>query len=167
MTLYDLFFIALVAVLAFVGFMRGGIRSLIDTIAFFLAFFLAVISNGFLRNTFHLDTITGYVGSIILFIAILLVVRYMGHALSDSIHKQKALGTFDRVLGGGLGILMSFLILGLFHLAFSLVTPIDRQPSWFRDAKVYPLSVRSAKAIQALLPQGTGLADKVAPAVEN
>ena len=167
MTLYDLFFFALLAVLGFVGVMRGGVRSLIDLIAFFLAFFAAVLSMGFMRRTFHLDVVAGYVAAVIVFIAVMLIVRYLGHALSDKIHKQQALGIFDRVLGAGLGILMSVLILGLFHLAFSLVTPIDRQPSWFRDAKVYPLSVRAAKAIQAFLPKGAGLADKVAPAVDN
>ncbi|MEI9905681.1 MAG: CvpA family protein [Asticcacaulis sp.] len=167
MTLYDLIFLAMLAVLGFTGVMRGGIRSLIDLVAFFLAFFVAAISMGFMRQSFHLDIVTGYVAAVIVFVAILLIVRYLGHSLSDAIHKQKALGIFDRILGGALGILASLFILGLFHLAFSLVTPIDRQPSWFREAKVYPLSVRSAKAIQALLPQGTGLADKVAPAVEN
>ncbi len=147
MTLYDLIFLAMLAVLGFTGVMRGGIRSLIDLVAFFLAFFIAVMSVGFLRGAFHLDTLTGYIAGIVVFIAVLLIVRSMGHALSDAIHKQKALGIFDRILGAALGILASLFILGLFHLAFSLVTPIDRQPSWFREAKVYPLSVRSAKAI--------------------
>lgn len=167
MQLYDLIFLALVAVLGFVGVMRGGIRSLIDVVAFFFAIFMSAVSIGFLRRTFHLDVLTGYIGAVVVFIVVMVVVRYLGHVLSDKIHKQRALGTFDRVLGGGLGILMALLILGVFHLLFSAVTPIDRQPEWFRAAKVYPLSARSAKTIQALLPKSTGLADKVAPQVES
>ena len=167
MTLYDLIFLAMLAVLGFTGVMRGGIRSLIDLVAFFLAFFIAAISMGFMRTSFHLDTVTGYVAAIIVFVAVLLIVRYMGHNLSDAIHKQKALGIFDRVLGGVLGILASLFILGVFHLIFCAVTPTEHRPNWFTQAKVYALSKRSAQTIQAFLPQGTGMADKVAPAVEN
>lgn len=161
MTLYDLIFLAILAVLGFTGVMRGGIRSLIDLVAFFLAFFIAAIGMGFLRNAFHLDVLTGYIAAVIVFVAILLIVRYLGHSLSDAIHKQKALGIFDRVLGGALGILASCFILGVFHLIFCAVTPMDRRPAMFVDAKVYPLSKRSAEIIQALLPQGTGMAEKV------
>ncbi len=167
MTLYDLIFLAMVAVLGFTGIMRGGVRSLIDLIAFFLAVFISAISMGFMRSAFHLDTLTGYVAAVIVFVAVLLIVRYMGHALSDKIHKQKALGAFDRVLGGALGIVAALFILGVFHLIFCAVTPTEHRPNWFTQAKIYPMSKVSARTIQSLLPQGTGMADKVAPAVEN
>ena len=54
------------------------------------------------------------------------------------------------------------MVLGLFHLIFSAVTPIERQPHWFRAAKVYPLSVKCAQIIQAFIPAGAGMANKVA-----
>jgi membrane protein required for colicin V production len=47
-------------------------------------------------------------------------------------------------------------------LLFSLVMPIQQQPHWFRAAKVYPLSVKCAQVIQAFIPAGLGVADKVA-----
>ena len=88
-------------------------------------------------------------------------VRYLGHALSEKVQKQTALNTFDRVLGFAIGIFRTLVVLGVFHLIFSAVTPIDRQPHWFKDAKIHGLSVRCAQVIQAFIPAGTGVANKV------
>jgi membrane protein required for colicin V production len=165
MTLYDLIFFALLAISCFAGVMRGGTRELVNLVSFFLALFVSVISKGFLSKTFHLDNITGYVAAFVMFVVVYLALRYLGHALSEKIQKQKALNVFDRVLGFAIGIFRTLVVLGVFHLIFSAVTPIDRQPGWFLNAKIYPLSVKCAKTIQAFLPKGRGVADKMAPEV--
>lgn len=159
---YDLLFLGLLAISCFAGFVRGGTKELVNLISFFLALFLAVVSRGFMVTAFHLDTITGYVAAFILFLAIYFGVRYLGHALSEKIQQQKALNVFDRVLGVAIGIFRTLVVLGVFHLIFSAVTPIDRQPHWFKDAKIHALGVRCAKLIQAFIPAGTGAATKVA-----
>jgi membrane protein required for colicin V production len=158
---YDFIFLALLAVSCFAGFVRGGTKELVNLISFFLALFIAIVSKGFITRAFHLDTITGYMAAFIVFLIVYFGVRYLGHALSDKMQKQKALNTFDRILGVGIGIFRTLVVLGVFHLFFSVVTPIDRQPHWFRAAKVYPLSVKCAKIIQAFIPTGTGAANKV------
>ncbi len=167
MTLYDLIFLGLLAISCFAGVVRGGTKELVNLISFFLALFIAVVSKSFLSQTFHLDTITGYIAAFILFMAVYFGLRYLGHALSDKVQKQKTLNIFDRVLGFAVGFGRTLIVLGVFHLIFSAVTPIDHQPHWFRDAKIYPLSVKCAKVIQAFLPKGTGMADKMAPEVEK
>jgi membrane protein required for colicin V production len=167
MTLYDLIFLAMLAVFCFAGAMRGGIRSLIDVLAFFGGIFLAIVSVGFLRDAFHLDAVTGYIAAFIMFVVVFLAVRYLGHAISDKVQKQATLNVFDRVLGFGLGIFQALLLLGVFHLIFVHVTPIDKQPEWFTNAKVHNLSAQCAKTIQAFLPKGTSVADKVAPDVQK
>lgn len=160
-TPYDLIFLALLAVSCIAGVVRGATKEVVNLISFFLALFLAIVSKGFITNTFHLDTITGYVAAFVFFLLIYFGVRYLGHNLSQRIQKQKTLNTFDRVLGFAVGFFRTLVVLGVFHLIFSAVTPIDRQPHWFRDAKIYPLSVRCAKVLQAFVPAGTSVANKV------
>jgi len=161
MTPYDLLFLALLAISCFAGVVRGGTKELVNLISFFLALFIAIVSKGFLASTFHLDTITSYVAAFVLFLMVYFGVRYLGHALSEKVQKQTALNTFDRVLGFAIGIFRTLVVLGVFHLIFSAVTPIDRQPHWFKDAKIHGLSVRCAQIIQAFVPTGTGVANKV------
>jgi len=161
---YDYIFLVLLAVSCFAGFVRGATKELVNLIAFFLALVISFISEPYLARTFHLDTITAYIAAFVIFLLIYFGFRYLGHALSEKIQKQKALNTLDRVLGIGIGIFRTLVVLGVFHLLFSLVTPIERQPNWFRGAKVYPLSAQCAKIIQAFIPASTGVANKV---VEN
>ena len=161
MTPYDLIFFGLLIVLGIYGYLTGAVRQIVNLLSFFIAIFVSGTTRTFLASAFHLDTITSYIAALILFVVLFIGVRYLGHALADKLHKQKALGYIDRFLGVGIGVLWTLAIIGAFHLIFSLVTPIDRQPHWFRDAKVYPLSVRCAKAIQALIPPSTGGINKM------
>jgi membrane protein required for colicin V production len=162
---YDLIFLAMLAVFGFYGFTTGALRQVVNLVSFFVGIFLAALSRNFLAHAFHLDTITAYIAAFVLFIALFVGIRYLGHALSDKLHKQKTASYVDRGLGVAVGVLWTLTIMGVFHLIFSYVTPIERQPHWFVDAKVYPLSVQCAKTIQAVLPKGTGMVDKVAPEV--
>ncbi|MDI7774642.1 CvpA family protein [Asticcacaulis sp. EMRT-3] len=162
MQLYDFIFLAFLAISCFAGVMRGGVKELVNLIAFFLAMMVAVVSKGYIVKAFHLGIITGYVTAFILFVLIYFAIRYLGHALSDKVQKQKALGAFDRVLGFAVGFVRTLVVLGVFHLIFSAVTPIERQPHWFRAAKIYPLGAKCAKLIQAFIPAGSGMAEKVA-----
>jgi membrane protein required for colicin V production len=163
---YDMVFLALLLISCFAGVVRGGVKELVNLIAFFLALFISVAGKGVMARSFHLDTITSYIAAFVLYVAVYFFIRYVGHGLSDRIHQQQALGLFDRLLGFAIGFVRTLLVLGVFHLIFSAVTPIERQPHWFRDAKIYPLSVKCAKFIQALVPAGTGVADKVAGSSE-
>lgn len=85
---------------------------------FFLALFVSVVTKPFITNSFHLDTVTGYIAAFVIFLLIYFGVRFLGHALSDRIQKQQALNTFDRVLGIGIGIFRTLVVLGVFHLIF-------------------------------------------------
>ncbi len=159
---YDFIFLVILAVSCFAGFVRGATKELVNLIAFFLSLFIAFLSQPFLANSFHLDTITSFIGAFIIFLLLYFGIRYAGHAISDRVQQQKALNTFDRVMGVGIGILRTLVVLGVIHLLFSLVMPIQQQPHWFRAAKVYPLSVKCAQVLQAFIPAGLGVADKVA-----
>ncbi len=167
MTLYDLIFLALLAVFGFYGYATGALRQVVNLASFFIGITVSAASKSYLSNTFHLDTITAYIAAFVLFIVLFIGLRYLGHALADKLHKQKAAGYVDRGLGVAIGVVWTLTIIGIFHLIFALVTPSERQPGWFVNAKVYPLSVRCAQAVRAVLPKGTGMASKVAPEVEK
>ncbi|MGZ3306699.1 MAG: CvpA family protein [Asticcacaulis sp.] len=162
MQIYDLIFLGMLALSCFAGVAQGGVKELINLFAFILALILGVLCKPMLARLFHLDTITGYIAALVVFFMVYAALRYIGHNLSDRMHRQKALSAIDRLLGLFVGIVRTLAFLGAFHLIFSLVTPIEHQPHWFRDAKVYPLSVKCAKVIQALIPASTGVANKVA-----
>jgi membrane protein required for colicin V production len=163
---YDFIFLALLAIFGFYGFSTGALRQIVNLAAFFVAITLAVMSKGFLQDAFNLSDVMGYVAAFIVFVLLFMGLRYLGQALSDKLHKQKALGHVDRGLGVLIGVLWTLIIIGVFHLIFSAVTRIERQPNWFVNAKVYPLSVRSAQTIKAVLPKGTD-AVKDVPGVEK
>jgi membrane protein required for colicin V production len=164
MQFYDLVFLAVLMVCCFTGFMNGAIRSLVNFLSLILGLVISMFSRGFMASAFHLDSLTSWIASTVVFGLVYLGLRYLGNALSDKVHKEKAYGNIDRFAGLGIGIVSTLVFVGAFHLLFSLVTPIEHQPRWFRDAKVYPLSAKCAKIIQAFIPKGTGAANKMVEA---
>lgn len=165
MTLYDLIFLASLLVSVFIGVTRGGVREIVTLLALFGAIFISAWSKPWLVKTFHLESIGAYMAVIILFILVFFFIFYLGKSVSENLQKKTASNYFDRFLGFGFGFVRVLLLFGVFHLIFSAVTPIERQPVWFKTAKVYPLTAWSAKMVQHVLPQGLAIANKVAPTV--
>jgi len=165
MTLYDLIFLGVLLFSLFMGVARGGTREIITLIAFFVALLISFWIKPWLVATFHLGVAWGYLSVVVIFVGCYFGIRYLGHSLSDKLHKDRATNIIDRGLGFAFGVVRALLFLGVFHLIFSAVTPIERQPNWFRAAKVYPLSVWCAKTIQHVLPSGTKYANQIAPSV--
>lgn len=167
MTLYDLIFLGALLFSVFMGITRGGIREIITLIAFLIAILVAMWLKPWLVTTFHLEMIGAYLAAFAIFTGCYFIIRYIGNSLSDSLHKQTATNVIDRVLGFGFGVVRTMIFLGVFHLIFTAVTPIAKQPSWFTTAKVHPLGVWSAKSIQKFLPKVTPIANSVAPSVQE
>ncbi|EGF90790.1 colicin V production family protein [Asticcacaulis biprosthecium C19] len=158
---WDFIFLAVLIASCLSGVMRGGIKELVNLISFFLALFIAVVSHPFVTKTFALDMLMGVFVAFLLFLLIYFGIRFFGHSLAEKVHKQKALNAFDRALGLGIGIFRTLVVLGVIHLIFVVVTPKERLPEWFLDAKVFPLTARCAEAIQAFVPVGSNATDKV------
>ncbi len=167
MQFYDLIFLAVLMVCCFTGFMNGAIRSLVNFLSLILGLVIALFSRGFMARSFHLDNLTSWIAAVVVFGLVYLGLRYLGNALSDKVHKEKTYGNIDRFAGLGIGIVSTLVFVGAFHLLFSLVTPIERQGSWFREAKVYPLGAKCAKIIQAFIPKGAGATNKMVEANEE
>jgi len=145
------------------GFTRGGTREIVTLVAFFVAIIVSIWLKPWLMSTFHLGEAGSYVSVVVIFIGCYFGIRYMGHSLSDKLQKDKVTHFVDRALGLGFGIVRTLIFLGVFHLIFCKVTPIEYRPAWFKTAKVYPLSVWSAKTVQQVLPEWLKIANQVAP----
>ena len=45
--------------------------------------------------------------------------------------------------------------------------PADHTPKWIAEARLYPLAVDSGHALRLLAPQGSAMANQLAPTVEH
>lgn len=162
MELYDLIFLGMLGLFGLWGLLSGALRQILNLGTFILSMIVAAASRDYMARTFNLDDVTSYIAIMVLFAVLFVGLRLVAGAIVDGIHRQSALGTLDRLLGGIVGIVWTLLILGSFHLIFAAVTPIGSQPKWFTQAKAYALTAQCAKTIQALLPEGTKAADTVA-----
>lgn len=171
MTPFDLIAVLVLGVSALVGFVRGATREMMTVVAFVLAVLIAVFSLRFVgpvfRHSIHPDWLGNAAAVIVVFIAAYIVIRLLGGALTRGIHNTQALGTADRVIGVGFGLVRAMVLLGVFYLVFNAATPPERVPHWISGAALYPLAGASAQVMTALAPQGSAVAGKVAPALEK
>lgn len=89
---------------------------------------------------------------VVLFIALLLLVRAVGVALSQGL-KASGLGGVDRISGGLFGVVRA-LVLIVLVVACARMLGVDRGPGW-REAYSRPLLEALAHWIEPFLPQRT------------
>lgn len=167
--MFDLIVILVLAISAIVGFVRGATRELVAVVAFVLAVFIAVFALRF-TAPLALEIVPAVwmakgIALLVGFVASYILLRLLGSAMTRRIHDVAALGTFDRTIGLGFGLVRALVVLGLFNLFFHAITPADRTPAWVTEAKTYPLTATCARMLTALAPKGFAVADKVAPAL--
>jgi membrane protein required for colicin V production len=170
-TLFDLIAVLILGVSALVGFVRGATREMMTVVAFILAVLISVFALRFsgpvFRHSIHPDWLGNTLAIVVIFIAAYIVIRLLGAALTRGIHSTQTLGTADRIIGVGFGLVRGLVLLGVFFLAFNAATPPERVPRWISGAALYPLAGASARVMTALAPQGSAVAGKVAPALEK
>jgi membrane protein required for colicin V production len=171
MTWYDVVVIVVLLVSALAGFVRGGAREIVTLVAFTLSALLSALLLPFTGPLFRKMIDPDWVGTVaagvVVFVLAYLLIRLAGAWVSQKLQQTERLGGVDRTVGLGFGVVRALVLLGFMHLVFAATTPIDRQPHWFRGATFYPVTATAAKAIQALLPKGARVADRVAPKVEQ
>jgi membrane protein required for colicin V production len=170
-TLFDFIAILILAVSAVIGFVRGGTREVMTVLAFILAVLISVFALRFtgpiVRQSIETNWLANALAIIVVFIAAFILIRVIGYALTRRIHTTHALGTLDRLVGVGFGVVRALVLLGVFYLVFNAATPPERVPAWIKDATLYPLASFSAKTLMALAPQGSAVAGQVAPALQE
>ena len=140
MTALDVFVFLLLIGGGAVGFVRGFVHEVISILAWIvgiamLKLFHTQLWTG-LENTFHMSPAAGAVLAFaILFIPSFVLVKLVARSLGGRTRRSPVLGPFDRVLGGGFGLLKGLLGATLFFLLANLATdmvygPQADRPGW-------------------------------------
>ena len=169
MTLFDIIILLILGVSCLVGLVRGALREVTTVAAFVLAVFIALLSLRFTgpmaRAAVHPHWAATGVALLVVFLAAYVLLRVIAAALSRGVHSTQVLGTADRLIGGGFGLLRGLVVVGLFDLLFHAVTPPERSPAWITQARLYPVSQGAAAALRVLAPKGLAAASKITPSI--
>src|SRR5579864_5395859 len=145
MTALDVFVFLLLIGGGAIGFVRGFVHEVISILAWIVA--IAML------NTFHTSPAAGAVLAFaILFIPSFVLVKLVARSLGGRTRRSPMLGPFDRVLGGGFGLLKGLLGATLFFLLANLATdmvygPQADRPAWMTKSRTYPLLNASGRGI--------------------
>jgi len=169
LTLFDIIALLILSVSTLVGFARGALREVSTVVAFVIAVAVAIFALPYTgpmaRAAVHPSWAANTVAVLIMFLAVYILVRVLASALTRGVHSTQTLGTVDRVIGAGFGLIRGLVVLGVFNLAFNLAPPPSGVPAWVGHAKLYPLSADCARTLLALAPKGSALAGRLAPAI--
>lgn len=170
MTLFDLIVLGVLALSALVGFVRGAAREVVTVAAFLLAALAAVFLLRFTapmaRAAIDPDWAAVGVAIAVVFLIVYIAVRVAGGSLTARI-KESPLGTFDRAVGLGFGLIRGLVAVGVFHLVFHTVTDPERIPRWISTAATYPLTGWTADQLRVISREGQTQAGSLGPAIEK
>jgi membrane protein required for colicin V production len=157
MTALDVFVFLLLIGGAAIGFVRGFVHEVISLLAWVVG--IAMLK---LFHTQLWHGMTGVLGATpasaavlafaILFIPSFVLVKLVAMQLGGRTRRSPILGPFDRVLGGGFGLLKGLIGATLFFLLANLATdmvygPQADRPQWMTKSRTYPLLNASGRAI--------------------
>ena len=153
------------------GLMRGGVREITFVVSFVLAAFVALFSLRFTGPIAQASVQPAWAGTavavIVVFLAAYVLFRVIGASLARSIDRTRALGTADRLIGGGFGLVRALVMLGLFALVMDSLTPGEKMPGWIAQAKLFPVAQASATALRVLAPEGAAAAKQIKPSLDK
>ena len=155
MSALDIFVILALGGGAMIGFVRGLVHEMLSLLAWVVAIVMLLM--------FHTpvsEALVGPVGTptggavlafVILFLPSFLFMKLLARSLGKK-SRTSVLGPFDRVLGGGFGMLKGLLAATLFFLVANLATdliygPDEPRPEWMRNSRTYPLLNASGRAV--------------------
>ncbi|HYX46430.1 MAG TPA: CvpA family protein [Sphingomicrobium sp.] len=157
MTALDVFVFLLLIGGAAVGFVRGFVHEVISILAWIvgiamLKLFHTQLWSG-LDAEFHTSPAAGAVLAFaLLFVPSFVLVKLAARTIGGRTRRHQLLGPFDRVLGGGFGLLKGLLGATLFFLLANLATdmvygPQADRPHWMTKSMTYPLLNASGRGI--------------------
>ena len=149
----DYAIIAMLVISLAIGIYRGAVREVFNIAGWILAFMLA---HAFATNIASLfadwatePTIKLVAAWLLIFLVVLLVVALIA-SLASELVKKLGLGTIDRVLGAGIGLLRGALVVLGLTLAAGL-TKLPQAPLW-RSAALTPWLEIAAQYARGILP---------------
>jgi len=155
MSALDIFVIVLLGGGAIIGFVRGLVHEMLSLLAWVVAIVMLRLFHTPISVSLT-DTVGSATGAAVLAFVVLFLPSFLFmKLLARSIGKKtrtSVLGPFDRVLGGGFGMLKGLLAVTLFFLLANLATdltygPDEPRPEWMRNSRTYPLLNASGRAV--------------------
>ena len=155
MSALDIFVIVLLGGGAMIGFVRGLVHEMLSL----LAWVVAIVMLRLFHTPISL-ALTGTTGSatsaaglafVILFLPSFVFMKLLARSIGKK-SRTSVLGPFDRVLGGGFGMLKGLLAATMFFLLANLATDLvygsdAKRPEWMRNSRTYPLLNASGRAV--------------------
>ncbi|QIL02844.1 CvpA family protein [Sphingomonas sinipercae] len=155
MSALDIFVVILLLGGAAVGFVRGFVYELLSLLAWAAAIamiklFHTQLSAG-IGSTGTSAAGSAVVAFALLFVPTFVIVKLLARQLGLKTRKS-LLGPFDRMLGGGFGLVKGLLAATLFFLFANLATdmvygPEADRPAWMTSSRTYPLLNASGRGI--------------------
>jgi membrane protein required for colicin V production len=155
MSALDIFVIVLLGGGAMIGLVRGLVHELLSLMAWVVAILMLRLFHSPISAslTEPVGTATGaaVLAFILLFLPSFLFMKLVARSLGRK-SRQSILGPFDRVLGGGFGMVKGLLAATLFFLLANLATdviygPDANRPDWMRKSRAYSLLNASGTAV--------------------
>lgn len=155
LTLFDLVVLAVVALSALVGLVRGGVAEILGIASWVGAAVLAVLAlphvRPLVREAAGNDLVADVVGFAGAFVVALLVLKLFTAMISRAV-AASPLGPFDKVLGVGFGAARgALLVCAAYLLASQFIRP-DLQPAWVNDAALIRTVREGAARLARLIP---------------
>ena len=157
MSALDIFVFLLLIGGGAVGFVRGFVHEVISLLAWVVAIamlklFHAQLWAGLTGNVVASPAAAAVLAFAILFVPSFLLVKILARIIGGRTRRSPVLGPFDRVLGGGFGLLKGLLGATLFFLLANLATdmvygPQADRPGWMMRSRTYPLLNASGRSI--------------------
>jgi membrane protein required for colicin V production len=170
-TLFDIIAVLILGVSVLVGFLRGALREVATVVSFVLAVVAAIfalrLTGPIARASVHPAWAATGVALVVVFLAAYIALRVLASNLMRSVHNVRTLGTVDRIVGSGFGLVRGLVVLGVFYLAFNLAPPPMGTPDWIANAKLYPLAHSCADVLRTLAPKGSAIAGRFTPVLAN
>lgn len=169
MTLFDIIGLLILGVSAIAGLARGAIQEVSQVGAFIVAIFVSTFALRFTGPIAMAAVKPHWAANVValgaVFLATYLTLRLIAGALTRKVRQTKGLGAADRLIGGGFGLLRGLVILGMVGLLLNIAMPNHTGPAWITGAKLYPVSLDGAVALEALAPRGSALAGQLKPRI--
>ena len=155
MSALDIFVILLLGGGALIGLVRGLVHETLSLLAWIVAIIMLRLFHSpiAVSLTEPVGSATGaaVLAFILLFLPSFLFMKLLARSLGKK-SRSSVLGPFDRVLGGGFGMLKGLLAATLFFLLANLATdliygPEAQRPDWMRNSRTYPLLNASGRAV--------------------
>ena len=149
----DIFFIIIILITIIMGFVKGFMRQIIGILAVVAGLYLAVEYYHYVADViFEMiphQIASNFLGFLVVFVLVLVLGWLIGLSVSKVI--KGPIKFFDRVLGGGLGLLKGILICVVVVLAL-LIFPINKK--WLGESQFAPACLKISQTFVYLFPEG-------------